>query len=161
MLWVPQIFPLNICLFFSSPSALIICQKIVVVFFGWFWVGIFCIRPFPLLLRLTSFQSMMLWLFFWCTSYLLLQVLSLGLWSLSSIHTHTGMSGCFEMTMHSVFFAFCWSPLFSLSTVTVVRIFCSFSSESTIKTLPSAYLRLFMLDLDFSYSDTFMVLSFP
>ena len=55
----------------------------------------------------------------------------------------TGMSDCFEMTMHSVFFAF--SPLFSLSTVTVVRMFCSFSFESAINTVSSAYLRLFML----------------
>ena len=58
---------------------------------------------------------------------------------------HTGMSDCFEVTLHSVFFAFRSRPLFSLSIVTVVRIFCSFCSESAIYTVSSAYLRLFML----------------
>ena len=59
--------------------------------------------------------------------------------------SHTGMSDCFEMTMHSVVFAFSWSPLFSLSTMAVVRMSCSFSSKSAIKTVSTAYLRLFIL----------------
>ena len=58
---------------------------------------------------------------------------------------HAGMFECFEMTVHSVFFAYSWSPLFSLSIVTIVRVFCSFSSKSAIKTMTSAYIRLFML----------------
>ena len=60
---------------------------------------------------------------------------------------HTEMSDCFKVTMHSVFFAFSRSPLFSLSNVTFIRMFCSFSSESAINnnTVSSAYLRLFML----------------
>ena len=58
---------------------------------------------------------------------------------------HTGMSDCLEMIMYSVFFVFSRSPLFSLSTVTVVIMFFSFSTESAINTVSSVYLRLFML----------------
>ena len=85
LLLVPQIFPLNIC--FSSSSALFISPKIIVVIFWWFWVGIVCIGPFPVLLGLTSFQSMIFSLFFWCTIFLL-QVFFLVLLSVSSIHIH-------------------------------------------------------------------------
>ena len=60
LLLVPQISPLKIC--FSIPSA----SKIEVVFFWWFWVGIFCIRSFQLLLSFSSFQSI---IFFWCTIF--------------------------------------------------------------------------------------------
>ena len=60
----------------------------IVVFFWWFWVGVFCIQPFTLLLRLTSFRSMIFSLFFWSTTFLLLQVFSIGLLSVSSIHIH-------------------------------------------------------------------------
>ena len=42
------------------------------------------------------------------------------------------------------FLYFCVASV-TLSTVTVVRMFCSFSSEPTINTVSSAYLRLFML----------------
>ena len=37
------------------------------------------------------------------------------------LHTCTGMSDCFQITIHSVFFAFSWSPLFSLSTVSPLK----------------------------------------
>ena len=87
LLLVPQIFPLNIC--FSSPSALFICPKNCSYLFLMFWVGIFCIQPFPLLLHLTSFRFMIFSFFFWCTTFLLLQVFFLGLLSMSSIHIHT------------------------------------------------------------------------
>ena len=56
---------------------------------------------------------------------------------------HVGLFGCFEMAMHSFFFVFSLSPLFFLSTLTVERMFCSFSSESAINTVSSAYLKLF------------------
>ena len=104
LLLVRQIFPLNICfsdenryfqrdmaidqyLLFST-SALFMYPKIIVVFFWWFWVRIFCIQQFPLLLCLTSFQSMIFSLFLWCTTFLLLQVFFLGFLSVSSIHIH-------------------------------------------------------------------------
>ena len=86
VLYFCYIFPLDIC--FSSPSALFICPKNCNLFLM-FWVGIFCIQPFPLLLRLTSFQSMVFSFFFWCIPFLLLQVFFLGLLSMSSIHIHT------------------------------------------------------------------------
>ena len=44
-------------------------KKIEVVFFWWFWVGIFCVRSFPLLLSFSSFQSMIFSLFLWCTTF--------------------------------------------------------------------------------------------
>ena len=44
-------------------------KKIEVVFFWWFWVGIFCDRSFPLLLSFSSFKSMIFSLFFWCTTF--------------------------------------------------------------------------------------------
>ena len=44
-------------------------KKIEVVLFWWFWVGIFCVRSFPLLLSFSSFQSMIFSLFFWCTTF--------------------------------------------------------------------------------------------
>ena len=75
LLLVPQMFPLNVC--FSSPLAS-----------DGFWEGIFCIRPFPLLFRLTYFQSMIFSLFFWCTTFLLLNVFFRGLLSVSSFHIH-------------------------------------------------------------------------
>ena len=61
LLLLPQIFPLNIC--FSSPSGLFICPKNCSCLF---LMGIFCIRPFPLLILLTSFQSMKFSLSFCC-----------------------------------------------------------------------------------------------
>ena len=92
-------------------------------------MGIFCIQSFPLhvRLRLTSIHSMIfsISIFFWCrpTTFLLLQVFFLGLLSMSSIHIHTEGWTIYICS---------WSPLFSLLTVTVVRMFCSFSSESAI-----------------------------
>ena len=44
-------------------------KKIEVVFFWWFWVGIFCVRSFPLLFSFSSFQSMLFSLFFCCTTF--------------------------------------------------------------------------------------------
>ena len=61
--------------------------KIILVLYWWFWVGIFCIRLFPLLLLLTSFQCIFS-LFFWCTTFLLLQVFFLDLFLVSSKHIH-------------------------------------------------------------------------
>ena len=58
LILVTKTFTSNI--FFPNAPALFICQKIVVVFFWWFWIVIFRTRPFLLLLRLTSSQSMVL-----------------------------------------------------------------------------------------------------
>ena len=75
-----QIFPL---IFFSSPSALFICPKHFTKSCLFLKVRvIFGIQPFPLLLRLTSFQSMIFSLFFGCTAVLLLQVFFLGVLSI-------------------------------------------------------------------------------
>ena len=97
LLLVPQILPVCHSIFaFLVHQLSLYAQKIVVALFWWFWVGMFCIRPFPLLLRLTSFQSMIFSIFFWCT-FLLLQVFFLGLLSVSSIHFHTeGWTICFQ-----------------------------------------------------------------
>ena len=44
-------------------------QKLKLSFSWLFWVGIFCIRSFPLLLRFCSFQSMIFSFFFWYRPY--------------------------------------------------------------------------------------------
>ena len=63
-------------------------RKIADVFPSWFYVEVFCIRSFPLLLGLTSFQSMIFSLFFRCITFLLLQIFFLCLLSVSTIHIH-------------------------------------------------------------------------
>ena len=85
--------------------------KIVVVLFWWFWEGIFFIRPFPVLLHLTSFQSMVFSLFFWCTTFLLHQFFFLVLLTVSNIHipaegwTMRRLSECW---FSCKFWFFCW-----------------------------------------------------
>ena len=64
-----SVYFVSLCFWYHSIFAFLFhllslyAPKIVVVFFWWFWAGIFCIRPFPLLLGLTSFQYMILTLF--------------------------------------------------------------------------------------------------
>ena len=155
-------------------------QKIVVVFFWWFWVGIFWIRPFPFLLHdiliillmyfmsaassllsrsFVSVQHSYIWrrmnhnyvgfqsvdfgvnsdisvgedglhlgkcIFRQCYSFLYFCVAS-DVWGYCEAQVFKGVylfysfplaknvtyrNVCFEMTMHSIFFAFSWSPLF-------------------------------------------------
>ena len=49
--------------------------------------------------------------------------------------SHTEMSDCFEMPIHSVYSAFSLTPLFSLSTVTILRMFLQFFLQSQRLTL--------------------------
>ena len=87
LLLVQQIFPLNIC--FSSPSALFICSKNCCSLLWCFWRATFCIRPFPFP-SFDFFSVHDILIILLCTTFLLLQVLFLGLLSVSSIHIHAG-----------------------------------------------------------------------
>ena len=59
--------------------------------------------------------------------------------------SHFGIDVFLVIIIDSLFLLFSSSPLFSLSSTTLLKSSCNFSSESAINTVSSAYLMLLML----------------